>query len=153
MEKTDFKHYITDDIRIISGFTIVFIIAMAFFAYGAVITKKIKANAFQITLFMALATQWTGGMSYPYTTNTPSSYTKLLVAVFLTGIPLTICYTLYIAALKMTKNTGLVSLVGSSSIVISYFISIFRYNEKPNIVTNIGVVLVLVGLWKTIFAK
>lgn len=36
--------------------------------------------------------------------------------------------TLYIAGLRMSKNAGAVSIMGFASIVMSYFISIFRYN-------------------------
>lgn len=152
METTNFKHYITDDIRIIAAFSVIFIITMVFWAYAAVLTKRIKANSYQITFYLALFTQFTGSVSYPYTVNT-STYENIFKGLIFTGVILTACQTLYIAALRMSRNTGLVSIMGFSSIVMSYFISIFRYNEKPNIVTSIGVVLVMFGLWRTIFAK
>jgi hypothetical protein len=44
-------------------------------------------------------------------------------------------------------------MMGFAAVVTSYFISIFRYNEKPNVIASIGVVLVLFGLWRTIFGK
>lgn len=152
METTDFRNYLTDDIRIIAVFTAFFIITMGFWAYAIVLTKKIEANSYQINLILGLVVQLTGAVTYPYTTN-QSTYETLSLAILFTGIPLTIAQTLFRAALRMSKNTGMVSIMGFSAVVVSYFISIFRYNEKPNIVTTVGVVLVLFGLWRTIFGK
>ena len=76
---------------------------------------------------MGLMWQFTGYMSYPYTSN-QSTYTTLLIAIILTGIPLTIVQGLYIAALRMTQDMGFVRVMGFSCVVTSYFISIFRYS-------------------------
>lgn len=152
METTDFRNYLTDDIRIIAAFTAFFILAMLCWAYAIVLTKRINANCYQINLILGLVVQLTGAVTYPYTTN-QSTYETLSLAILFTGIPLTIAQTLFIAALRMSKNTGMVSIMGFSAVVVSYFINIFRYNEKPNIVTTVGVVLVLFGLWRTIFGK
>jgi drug/metabolite transporter (DMT)-like permease len=69
VQTTDFKHYITDDIRIISGFTVFFVLMMGFWAYAAVLTKRIKANSYQMNFFMALCSLTTGPLTYPYTNN------------------------------------------------------------------------------------
>ena len=54
METTEFKYYITDDLRIIGGFTVLFFIMMFVWAYGVVLTKKISANTYQINFIMGL---------------------------------------------------------------------------------------------------
>ena len=100
---------------------------MIFWAYAEVLTKQIKANAFQIAIFLGFFTNLTGSLSYPYTTNT-STFKTLFLAIFFTGIPLIMGQTLYIAGLRMSKNAGAVSIMGFASIVMSYFICIFRYN-------------------------
>jgi cell division protein FtsW (lipid II flippase) len=76
VESTDFKHYLTDDIRIIAAFTVLFIIMMVFRAYAAVLTKKIKANSYQMNFFMAFCTLSTGPLTFPYTNNN-STYEML----------------------------------------------------------------------------
>lgn len=124
---TEFKHYITNDIRIIAGFTVIFIITMFFWSYAIVLTKNINANTFQINFIMGLIIMSVGTIAYPFTTNS-STYPTLLLAIILTGVPITIYHTLNIAALRMTKNTGVVSMMAFFSVVISYGISIFRYN-------------------------
>ncbi len=53
-DKTDFKHYLTKDLRIITGFILLFIFYMFMWAYGVVLTKKIKANTYQINFVMGL---------------------------------------------------------------------------------------------------
>lgn len=152
METTEFRYYLTDDPMVIGGFTIVFFVMMFIWAYGVTLTKKIMANTYQINFIMGLIIQFTGVLSYPYTTNT-ANFKQIIMAILLTGIPITICQTIYIAALRMSKNTGMVSIMGFISVAVSYFISIFRYREVPNLVTSVGVVLVLFGLWRAIFGK
>ena len=72
VQTTDFKHYITDDIRIISGFTVFFVLMMVFWAYAAVLTKRIKANSYQMNFVLALCSLTTGPLTYPYTNNSSS---------------------------------------------------------------------------------
>ena len=38
-----------------------------------------------------------------------------------------------------------------NSIIIAYIVSIFRYGEKPNMFTNVGVGLLAVGMYQTLF--
>lgn len=58
-----------------------------------------------------------------------------------------------ISSLTMTKNTGKLIMISFFSIFVGYLISIFRYGEDPNFVTIFGIVLVFIGVYRTIFNK
>ena len=131
----------------------IFFMAMMFAcAYAIVLTKKIKANTYQINFFMGIVIQFSGVFMYPFTKNN-ANYTQIILGILLTGIPLSLGQTIYIAALRMSRNAGLVSITGFVTVGISYLISIFRYHEKPNVVTSLGVGLALFGVWRTIFGR
>lgn len=38
-----------------------------------------------------------------------------------------------------------------NSIIIGYLISVFRYGEKPNLFVNVGVILLAIGMYQTLF--
>ena len=40
-----------------------------------------------------------------------------------------------------------------TSVVWAYLLSIFRYDESQNVICSVGVVLVVWGVWKTLFSK
>lgn len=106
----------------------VFVVTMFGWAYGIVLTKRISANTYQINFTMGLIIHLTGALLYPLFTN-PTPYPKLLTAVLLTGIPITFTQTIYIAALTMSRNSGMVSMTGFMAVVVSYGISVVRYGE------------------------
>lgn len=68
-----------------------------------------------------------------------------------TGIPLLVEQWLVICAYTMTKKAGIVSMIYCNAIVVGYVIGVFRYNEKPNMVMNMGILLLAAGLYQAIF--
>lgn len=58
---------------------------------------------------------------------------------------------LLILSIKMTRNTGVVSMLYFNSILVSYLVGLLRYGETPNMVMNLGVGLLAVGLYQTLF--
>jgi uncharacterized membrane protein len=80
----------------------------------------------------------------------PSSIFKMFKVILFTGLPCFIVQILVIAALTMTKQTGVMSLMGFSMVLVSYLISIFRYHETPNLICFIGIMLVIGGCARTI---
>jgi uncharacterized membrane protein len=78
------------------------------------------------------------------------SFMENLKIILFTGLPCFIVQILVIASLTMSKQTGVISLMGFSAVFISYLISIFRYNEIPNVVNVIGITLVVGGCTKTV---
>jgi hypothetical protein len=53
----------------------------------------------------------------------------------------------------MTKETGLVSMIYLTSIAVGYLISIFRYGESFNMVMNLGIILLGIGMYQTLINK
>ena len=60
---------------------------------------------------------------------------------------------MYIYALMINKNTGLVTICISSAVVVGYVISVFRYNEAINFICLTGSILIVVGLIVALSAK
>lgn len=50
----------------------------------------------------------------------------------------------------MTKQTGVLNIMGFSMVFVSYIISIFRYHEKPNFFSFCGILMVIFGCGKTV---
>ena len=50
----------------------------------------------------------------------------------------------------MTKQTGVLNIMGFSMVFVSYIISIFRYHEKPNFFSFVGILMVIFGCGKTV---
>lgn len=55
---------------------------------------------------------------------------------------------LFIGAIKMTQNTGVVTMLVFVGVIVGYIISVFRYNEQVNIICVIGAGLIVYGLKK-----
>jgi uncharacterized membrane protein len=49
-------------------------------------------------------------------------------------------------AVKLQKKTGNVTMIGMWSVILGYIISIFRYNEKLNMIGVSGSCLIFIGL-------
>lgn len=63
------------------------------------------------------------------------------------------CQILFMSALNLTKNTGVLTMLMLLYTVTAYFVSFFRYNEPINILAIMGLALMGCGLAATIFAK
>jgi drug/metabolite transporter (DMT)-like permease len=74
-----------------------------------------------------------------------SSFWTMLQVILYTGIPCVIVQILVATALTMTKQTGVLNMMAYSMIFVSYLISIFRYNETPNLICLFGIILVIIG--------
>lgn len=147
-----FQNYITDDPVVKGLFSLVFLGAMAVWAIGIVITKKARANTFQINYMLGLVFVVSGGFVYPYI-EAKSKPIDLLMCLFTTGLPLVFGQWFFIASLQMTKNHGVLNMMNFITIFIGLLISMLRYHEMPNFITLCGIGLVFVGVWKTVFNK
>lgn len=117
-----------------------------------VITKRAKANTFQINFILGLALLFSGALAYPYVQSKCETQ-HLAVGLLTLGLPLVFGQWFYIGALTMTKNTGVLNMTNFSVVFLTYMISIFRYNETPNLFSILGVFLVFFGMWRAVFNK
>jgi hypothetical protein len=75
------------------------------------------------------------------------------MAFLLTGIPVTVASHVYSLGLTMTKNTGILAMSMTLSVITSYFLAIFRYNENINFLAIIGSISIIIGIAIAIFLK
>jgi drug/metabolite transporter (DMT)-like permease len=150
--ETEYEHYISRDNLITTVFSILFLASMTIWAVGIVITKWATANTFQNNFVLGLGLTFAGALGYPYL-ETKASYLELGLSVLFTSIPMIIGQWMFIASLTMTKQTGVLNMFNFSTVIFAYLISVFRYHETPNFITNVGVLFVFFGVWKTVFNK
>lgn len=53
----------------------------------------------------------------------------------------------FMSALLLTKKLGQVSIIGFVSVIFSYFLSVFRYNEPINFLCVFGSLAALFGIY------
>jgi drug/metabolite transporter (DMT)-like permease len=70
---------------------------------------------------------------------TISAFVKVSILLGLANIFLTL-------ALTITKKTGTVTMIQFANVIWGYLISIFRYNEKINILAICGSICIFFGL-------
>ena len=56
-----------------------------------------------------------------------------------------------IGALTMSKTSGIISMISFNATIVAYLVSVFRYDERPNMFINVGICLLLLGLYQTLF--
>lgn len=56
----------------------------------------------------------------------------------------------FIGAIKMTKNTGVVTTFSFTSVIVGYLVSVIKYNEPINPVCIMGGGLILFGLLRIV---
>lgn len=59
----------------------------------------------------------------------------------------------FITAVTLTKNTGVLTMLLSLSVIFGYLVSIFRYGEQVNPISSLGTVLIIFGLSRIVFNK
>ena len=98
-------------------------------AYGTIVVKNIvKLNSLHINLHFGIFTTIVNGLLYPIFVTNAHSTLVMTSGFFLCGVPMAISNIMYIYALMINRNTGLVTICISSAVVVGYVISVFRYN-------------------------
>lgn len=146
---TEFENYLTSDPWMITGFSLAFLLIMIAWAFGIVITKKAEANTFQINFNLGFCFIVSGSIAYPFLKSHTSAY-HLIIAFFVSGLPMLLAQTLVNGALTMVRNTGVLNLTNFFSVIVSYFVSFFRYDENTNVFGCFGAFLIFFGVWHTI---
>ncbi len=98
-------------------------------AYGTIVVKNIvELNSLHINLHFGIFITIVNGILYQIFVENPKSISVMVWGFFLCGAPMALGNILYIYALTINKNTGLVTICTSSAVVVGYIISIFRYH-------------------------
>lgn len=89
---------------------------------------------------------------YPFYPNTREVNVREFVADLLSiGLVLNASALFYIKSLYMTKNSGNVTIIGFTSVILGYGISLVKYGETPNQFGVYGSICILIGLICVIF--
>lgn len=79
--------------------------------------------------------------------NNPILFAKCLLYQ---GITIAIAQAFFMAALLLSKKSGPITMVGFVGVIISYLISVLRYNEPLSLFCVLGALLALIGIYKTV---
>lgn len=140
-------------------FTFLFILVIAMWSYGFVVTKNLNYNAFQVNFFLGIVNIFMSAIVFQILPLNPSSNPNSIIpskynfywGILFTGVPLVFDQCFLILALLMCKKSGVIIMSSYNSTIVGYLISVFRYKERPNMFINLGVVLLAIGLYQTIF--
>ena len=134
---------------------IILFVGHVFWAYGIIITKDLKhTNSIQLNCAAGIILTVFSSTFYTINPNLhPIGIRQFVVDLLMIGLLLGVSTYMYILALFMTKNTGNVTIVGFSTVIVGYVISLVRYGEAPNIFGVIGSVCILVGLVCILFKR
>ncbi len=131
-----------------------FAFVASLWGYGHVVIRNIvDLNSLHINLHFGIFTTIVNGILYPIFVTNPHPTQVMINGFFLCGAPMAVSNIMYIYALMINKNTGLVTICISSAVVVGYVISVFRYNEAINFICFTGSVLIVVGLVVALTAK
>ena len=129
------------------------LIVMAIWAFGIIVTKNLKGiNAIQINYHLGIFLIVNSTILYPFGSDDITTE-EFVTSFFFFGFPVIIGQFCFIAALLLSKNVGIVTMIMFSGVVWAYLVSIFRYDESQNVICSAGVLLVVWGVWKTLFSK
>ena len=151
--ETDFENYKTKDPLIMTIVSFGLGFATVCWAYAVVITKKLeKTNAIQANFHQAIILLLGSALFYPLL-ESKTDLKTLALGMLLSGIPSALCQLLFVGSLMLSPNTGILTMIPFTDLIWAYLLSMFRYNESPNIFCSVGVVLVVIGVWKALFSK
>jgi drug/metabolite transporter (DMT)-like permease len=125
-----------------------FLVIMIGWAYAIILTKRLKStNAIQLNFHQGIMLLLCNSAAI-FIVPTPSKLSMFdeLELFLKVGLPLAIASCIYVLSVFMTKKSGNVTIVGFSTVLIGYGISIIRYGETPNIAGLIGSICIGVGL-------
>jgi hypothetical protein len=130
-----------------------FVFETVIWSYSVVIIKNIKGmNSSQINYHQGFTVILVSGFFYPFFEN-KATLEDLVSCLFVNIVPVMIGQMFFIAALTMSKNLGILTMITFMTVVVAYLLSIFRYHETQNTICTVGVLLVVLGLWKALFSK
>ena len=94
-----------------------------------VLTKQmVDINCVQINFHFSSLIMFSTGILYPLYVPQRFDISKILWALLYVGLPISVAGFMFNAALTMSNKTGALSISIFLSVIIGYFISIFRYN-------------------------
>jgi len=97
-------------------------------AYGQISLKKcINVHSVQVNFHFGIVLTAISAILYPIFVTNPVPLYKIYFALLVCGAPIALSNLLYVHAMRINKNTGLLNLLMFVSVIAGYGLSIFRY--------------------------
>lgn len=123
-------------------------------AYAQIVTKLLKDfDPFQIVYHTGIVSICVSSLSYCAAGQYKLTVEKFLMSLVLVGLPTFLALVLMIKAVQRVKKTGVVTIVSYFSVILGYLMSVFYYHETQNPICIVGVILIVVGVVRTIYSK
>ena len=74
----------------------------------------------------------------------------MLIGILVQGIPMIVVGFFHMKAVQMTKNTGVLTMINFSMVLMGYFLSLFLYDETQNPVSLLGTAAIFFGVLITV---
>ena len=105
---------------------LLFIASNVLWAYSQVITKQLKGvNSIQLNLHIGIVYLFGTGLFYPSMVEKQVEFSTFVVGIFAGGFVSAIGQIAFIGAIKMTKNTGVLTTFSFNSVIVGYLVSVF----------------------------
>jgi drug/metabolite transporter (DMT)-like permease len=152
--RSDFENYIVDDPIMRIGLSSIAILFNICWAYSIVGQKKIShVPGIKISYHLGLEFIVVAGLLLCFKPAEAIKEEVFLGATIYSGAIMGFCQILFMSALNLSKNTGVLSMLILLYTVTAYLVSFFRYNEPINVLALMGLALMGCGLAATILAK
>jgi drug/metabolite transporter (DMT)-like permease len=123
--------------------------AVTCWAGGHLAVKKLSSiQTVQINFYYSLVLALTNGILYPLLVTDPVNPVNFLISIVVSRFPMALSTLFFVTALKINLNSGMTTMFVFNSVVVGYLLSIFRYNEKLNVICLLGSLLIVISLGK-----
>ena len=148
---SDFKNYKTDSNLVRFLVTIFLIVITIAQAYSVLIVRKIdksKISHYELNLHFGYVSIFMSGIFYQFSPDNAFNFDFIffIKCLVYSGLIMALAQAFFMQALYITKNFGIVMMVGFIGLLYSYFLSVFRYGESLNMICIIGTVMVIYGV-------
>lgn len=112
------------------GVSLLLLICTCGWAYAIILVKRVKgATHYQLNCHLGIVLMGAAGCFYPWTSvKVEERLSAFGYGLLFQGLPLAFGQAFFSHALTLTKNYGIMTMVGFLGVVIGYCLKIFRYH-------------------------
>lgn len=155
--KSDFEHYRegAGNPLIVAGVSLLLLVCTCGWAVAIILVKRIKgASHYQLNCHLGIVLMAMSGLFYSWTNvKEEERMTAFGWGLLLQGLPLAIGQAFFSHALTLTKNYGIMTMIGFLGVVIGYCLKIFRYHEALNALCLVGSLLIMLGVSRIVLKE
>jgi len=123
------------------------LVAVIFWGIAQTLVKNFSViDSSVINMHFAAMYMISNGIGYPLFVDKPVEILSIIKTIIFCGIPSTIAALCMIKAAKMTQQTGVLTLMTFVTVIIGEFLSLFRYNEDLQLISLLGMIIIISGI-------